>query len=163
MDPPRSLPRVIGDWSREGFDSIRISFPPGEITPNTRNAPANLTRRMLVRRNSCTNKSYRRPEPRRGAHCYFNAKTSSTIMFASCTIVVCYVNVETKVRNHLCKMLSFNGREAPVELVAQLVRPGGGGREWRPELRTSGSLGWHYLSNPTCLMWPHLFSTAVLV
>ena len=25
------------------------------------------------------------------------------------------------------------------------------------------SVGWHYLSNTTCLMWPHSLSTALLV
>ena len=29
--------------------------------------------------------------------------------------------------------------------------------------KTADSFGWHYLSNTTCLMRPHLFSAALLV
>ena len=42
------------------------------------------------------------------------------------------------------------------------------GREIGPHERTRGplphppTLGWHYLSNTTCLIWPHLFSTALI-
>ena len=31
-----------------------------------------------------------------------------------------------------------------------------------PSPRRAGSLGWHYLSNATCLIVPPLFSTALL-
>ena len=32
-----------------------------------------------------------------------------------------------------------------------------------PRLLAQASIGWHYLSNPACLMRPHVFSTALLV
>ena len=34
---------------------------------------------------------------------------------------------------------------------------------WRSGVAETCRIGWHYLSNATCLMQPHLFSTALLV